>query len=364
MPVEKMFLINKNFIYMKKTINIKPSGKYINKCGEEGIRYSWEVDGRNDYYVESGAFLRRTKLGKGTKDENIRAYTTSVSLGCLLSKKGKQCKFCVTGNTIPFIRLLSSREIALQNVFMMLDDEVSDLSKNKREFAYMGQGEPTFSYEKVKEAIIGTEAIVKKLGTKTYRHIFATCGNPHIIKKLANDLKNGDYGNTKILLHLSIHSVNDRDQIMPINRSYPLKEVLLSSEEYSKVSGDKVVINFLMFKKAILSKSGPFTTVSKKEIRNLIKLLNPKYHRIILCEYNPSRLIGSNKSINVRELTELNKIIKDAGFEVKKFVSFGKEDKLACGLLGGKASPNLNQDKIKFTLDRAVKLVNENVRSV
>ncbi|MBU2634676.1 MAG: hypothetical protein KJ674_05565 [Nanoarchaeota archaeon] len=347
---------------MKKVITIKPVGKYVNKCGEEGIRYIWKIDNKDDYYVESGSFLRRTKLGEGTKDESIKAYTTSVSLGCILSQKDDQCKFCVTGNTIPFTRLLSSREIALQNIFMMLDDEVGDLSKNKREFAYMGQGEPSFSYKEVKEAIVGTDIIVKKLESKTYRHIFATCGNPYIIKKLSSDFKRGYFGDTKILLHLSIHSVNSRNQIMPINKRYPLKDVILSSEIFSKVSEEKVVINFLMFKEAILSKSGPLTTASKEEINNLIKLLNPKYHRIILCEYNPSNLIGINKFIEEKKVEEFEKIIKEAGFEVKKFISFGKEDRLACGLLGGKGSPNLDEDKIRFNLDRAIKLVNENVK--
>lgn len=348
----------------KTTINIRPVGKYINKCGEEGIRYVWKLDENSDYYLESGSFLRRTKLGKGTKDESIRAYTTSVSLGCVLSQKGNQCKFCVTGNTIPFARLLSSKEIALQNIFMMLDDEVSDLSKNRREFAYMGQGEPSFSYEKVKEAIIGTDLIVKKLGSKTYRHIFATCGNPYAIRRLAKDLAKGDFGDTKILLHLSIHSVNSRSQIMPVDSEYPLKDVISSSEEYSKVSGDKVVINFLMFQNAVLSKSGPFTTASENEIGNLIRLLNPKYHRIILCEYNPSCLIGSNESIEDERVEKLKKIIENAGFEVKKFVSFGKEDKLACGLLGGKAIPNLDKDRIKSILDKAIGLVEEHVNDL
>ena len=346
-----------------KQIGIKPVGKYINKLGEEGLRYIWKVDDKSDFYVESGAFLRRTKLGIKTKDEAIRAYTTSVSLGCLLSAKDNQCKFCVTGNTIPFSRLLTSREIALQNIFMMLDDDV-DLSKNEREFAYMGQGEPSFSYVKVKEAIIGTDIIVKKLGSRTYRHIFATCGNPYIINKLAKDLANGDFGNTKILLHLSVHSVSDRDQIMPVNKNYPLKDVISSSEEFSKVSGEKVVINFLLFKGAILSKAGPFTTVLKEEIDNLIKLLNPLYHRVILCDYNASSLIGSNQLINDEEVEELKKIIEKAGFEVKKFVSFGKEDNLACGLLGGKALPNLDEEEIKFKLAKAIKLVNENVKKM
>lgn len=247
---------------------------------------------------------------------------------------------------------------------MMLDDEIRDLSKNKREFAYMGQGEPSFSYEKVREAIIGTDLIVKKLGAETYRHIFATCGNPYIIKKLANDFKKGYFGDTKILLHLSIHSVNNRNQIMPINKSYSLEKVISSSEIFSKISGEKVVINFLMFKNAILSKAGPFTTASKNEINDLIKLLNPKYHRIILCEYNPSNLVGVNEPIKEKEIEVLKKIIEKAGFEVKKFISFGKEDKLACGLLGGKALPNLNENKIKFKLDRAIKLVNENVKDL
>ncbi len=339
-------------------------GKYVNKCGEEGIRYAWEIDGKNDYYIESGAFLRRTKLGKGTPDENIRAYTTSVSLGCILSQKCNQCKFCVTGNTIPFLRLLSSREIAFQNIFMMLDDEITDYSKNRREFAYMGQGEPSFSYEKVKAAIVGTDLIVKKLGSETYRHIFATSGNPQIIKKLANDFARGDFGNAKILLHLSVHSVNDRDQIMPINKIYPLKEVISSSEKYAKVSGIKVVVNFLMFEKAVLCGDGPFTTTSKKEVKDLIKLLNPKYHRVILCEYNPSNLIGTNKYIDEKKVNELKEILEKAGFEVKKFISFGKEDKLACGLLGGKAIPNLNTKKYKLKLNKALKLVNENVKNI
>lgn len=346
---------------MKKTTNIIPAGKYVNKCGEEGIRYVWKVDDKDQYYLESGAFLRRTKLGKGTRDENIRAYTTSVSLGCILSKGGNQCKFCVTGNTIPFGRLLNSKEIALQNIFMMLDD-TDKLSKKKREFAYMGQGEPSFSYEKVKEAIIGTDIIVKKLGSKTYRHIFATCGNQHIIKKLSKDLAKGNYGNTKILLHLSIHSVSRRDEIMPINKKYPLKEVLLSSEEYAKISGEKVVINFMMFKNAKLSNKEPFTTACKQEILDLIKLLNPKYHRIILCEYNPSHLIGNNDSIKKKKIEEFEKTIKKAGFEVKKFIAFGRRDKLACGLLGGKAIPNVDQKEIKSKFERALSLVNKYVR--
>ena len=350
---------------MNASTNFLPIGKYINKCGEEGIRYAWKLDKKEAFYVESGAFLRRTKLGKGTRDEKIRAYTTSVSMGCLLGQSQIPCKFCVTGNTIPFGRVLTSREIALQNIYMMLDDNDQELSKNRREFAYMGQGEPGFSYEKVKEAIIGTDMIVKVLGTETYRHIFATSGVTPAVKKLTEDFANGDYGDANILLHLSVHSTNDRDRLMPINKKYPLKGLIAASVGYAKVAKRKVAINFLMFKNAMLSNSGPFTTASEKEVRDLSKLLNPKYHRVILCEYNPSPLIGgTNSDVSIEETDSFKKILEDSGIETKRFISFGREDKLACGLLGGKVSPNLTGEEIAERLDKASCLVNEHVKEI
>jgi 23S rRNA (adenine2503-C2)-methyltransferase len=350
---------------MNASTNFLPVGKYINKCGEEGIRYAWKLDRKEAPYVESGAFLRRTKLGKGTMDENIRAYTTSVSMGCLLGQSQMPCKFCVTGNTISFGRVLTSREIALQNTYMMLDDNDPDLSKNRREFAYMGQGEPGFSYEKVKEAIIGTDLIVRALGTETYRHIFATSGVIPAVEKLAEDFTNGDYGNANILLHLSVHSVSDRDRLMPINKKYPLKGLIDASVSYAKAAKQKVVVNFLMFKEAMLSDSGPFTTASEKEVRDLARLLDPKYHRVILCEYNPSPLTGgTNNNVSIEEADALERILENSGFEAKRFISFGREDKLACGLLGGKASPNLAEEKVEEKMNKAFGLVKEYVKEI
>lgn len=340
-------------------VNIKPIGKYSNDSGEEGIRYAWEVDGKNDYYVESGAFLRRTKLGKGTDDEEIRAYTTSVSLGCVLSTTKKQCKFYVTGNSIPYYRLLNSEEIIAQNIYMVLDDDEKNLKK-LREFAYMGQGEPGFSYETVKEAIIGTDKIVTALGSKVYRHIFATSGVPSAILQLASDYKEGVFNNAEILLHLSVHSFKYRDQIMPINQTFKLEDVLEASKKYAKASNKKTVVNFLLFKDAYLSGIGPITNISKEEANILVKMLDPKYHRVILCEYNPSESVGTNGVINPEDVNIFEQIIKKAGFETKKFISFGREDKLACGLLGGKALSNLPSKISEEKMKRVEELIKTN----
>ena len=345
---------------MKKN-NLIPVGKYINNYGEDGTRYVWEIDGCRDYYLESGAFSRRTKLGVGTRDEHIKAYTTSVSLGCGLEKMKSQCKFCVTGNRIPFGRFLSSREIALQNVFMVLDENAAFLEK-EREFAYMGQGEPGLSYKSVKEAIIGTDIIMGKLGIKTYRHIFATAGIPSAIKKLTDDIKNSAYINNKILLHISLHSVRERGKIMPVNDIFPLQDVVDATKDYSHVTDEKVVMNFILFKNAILSGIGPITNSSEEEIICLTKILDPKIHRIILCEYNLSSA-GVSEEITAKEVGKIERVLREAGFEVKRFAAFGKKDNLACGLLGGKAEPNLSIEEIKEKLKQANNLVNKYVKN-
>lgn len=349
--------------YNKKTymnnINLKPVGRYVNDDGREGVRYVWEVDGKSSPYVESGAFYKRTYLETNKIDSDIAAYTTSVSLGCLLAKSGNQCKFCVTGNHVPYQRLLTAEEIALQNIFMVLDDKLANESSKAREFAYMGQGEPGFSYEQVREAIIITNKVVDSLGFNVYRHIFATAGVPEAIKKLTNDVASGFYGQTNILLHLSVHSMIERGKLMPINHLYPLEDVIQASEEYAKLTGKKVVVNFMMLKGATLMGEGPFTTTLSEQANNFIKILNPKYHRVILCEYNADESVGENSDIEPEEVEMLENIFVSNGFEVKKFVAFGKKNKLACGLLGGKATPNLKSEDVDQLLNKATDLINQ-----
>lgn len=338
-------------------LNLRPIGKYVNDDGLEGVRYVWELDEKLSPYVESGAFYKRTYLETGKSDLNIAAYTTSVSLGCLLAKTGKQCKFCVTGNHIPYQRLLTAEEISLQNIFMLLDDERANKLHKAREFAYMGQGEPGFSYNQVKEAIIITNKAAASLGYDVYRHIFATAGVPEAIEKLTSDVVSGFYGQTNILLHLSVHAVIDREKLMPINQLYPMEDVIRASKEYAKVTGKKVVVNFMMLKQATLMGFGPFTTASLEQAVNFTKIFDPKYHRVILCEYNADESVGQNSEVSPEELLALENIFKASGFEVKKFVAFGKKNKLACGLLGGGAEPNLKSKDVDQIFNQAVSLI-------
>lgn len=142
-----------------------------------GLRYAWK-DARFKKCIESAAFINRSK----GKLEDICGYTTSVSSGCILRTQGNQCAFCRTGNVLPFGGLLTYKEIAKQNIFMVLSDiyceDHPELHNKKREFAYMGQGEPGYSYSQVRMAIELTNTVMRELNQQVYRHIFATCGIP------------------------------------------------------------------------------------------------------------------------------------------------------------------------------------------
>lgn len=316
---------------------IKIIGYDLLDRGKEGIRYAWE-DHRFRNYVESASFISKTK----GKNENICGYTTSVSAGCVLRTFGKQCSFCRTGNTLPFGGFLTYKEIAKQNVFMVLTDmyckDHPELAQKEREFAYMGQGEPGYSYSQVRMAIELTNLIMHELHQKVYRHIFATCGIPEAIKNYIDDVKT--FYSEKVTLHFSLHAANERSLIMPIDAIYPLKESIDLINSIYDVSGEKPCIGIMLFYQYCPTGKKIQYTNSPEKVIEIIRQLNPKKCRLSFCEYNSSSELGSAETYPRGDAEQLLKMVFDLGFEAKFFSSFGKEKQTACGMLGGKEPEN------------------------
>lgn len=301
--------------------------------GQDGLRYAWGTVGQPPY-VESAAFVNKTK----NVDGDICGYTTSVSKGCALSKIGLACAFCRTGNCIPFNGLLSEREIAKQNVFMVLTDIYCDKHpeiKNKsREFAYMGQGEPGFSYKQVRAAIEITNSVMKELHQKVYRHIFATSGVPKALRDFAEDAN--DFFTERVTVHFSLHATKKRDLIMPINRIFPYKESLAELYRIYDISKEKPCIGIMLLKDFQPKEKAESYTNSLDEVLSIAEELNPKKCRLSLCEYNPSTDIGQSSIYPSDEAVSLLNAVRELGFEAKLFSSFGQQEQTACGMLGGK----------------------------
>lgn len=311
--------------------------------GSDGIRYAWKHDS-SSYYVESAAFVQRTKTAK----DQVCGYTTSVSSGCILQNMGLACKFCRTGTLLPFGERLTAFEIAKQNVFMVLADmhcsDRADLRNKHREFAYMGQGEPGLSYPQIRYAIQLTNIAMETAGQTVFRHIIATSGIPQMIKGYINDLKDNFFSH-KTTLHFSLHRTMDRSEIMPINSRFSYEESLDAMSEISVISGEKPCVGILLLNNFTPLGMNKSYTTDLNTVKDMLKQLNPNQARLSFCEFNGSLDIGTYDLHEEKQSKQILEYAERAGFEAKLFSSFGKEETTACGMLGGREPKAKISDK-------------------
>ncbi|MEJ2027230.1 MAG: 23S rRNA (adenine(2503)-C(2))-methyltransferase RlmN [Limibacillus sp.] len=149
----------------------------------------------------------------------------SSQVGCTLT-----CKFCHTG-TQRLVRNLSASEIVGQ---VMLAKDSFDEWPASREgraitnLVMMGMGEPLYNFENVANAL----RIVmdgEGLGISKRKITLSTAGVVPMMKRCGEELG--------VNLAVSLHAVNDeiRDQIVPINKKYPLAELLQACRDYPGV---------------------------------------------------------------------------------------------------------------------------------
>ncbi len=307
----------------------------LGENGKDGIRYAWNYSDSKSI-VESAAFIKKSKL---ENCENISGYTTSVSAGCILKPLGLACRFCRTGTMLPYKGMLTAYDIAKQNVFMVLTDmncsDHRDISKNSREFAYMGQGEPGYSYVQVREAIRITDKVMRDLNQDVYRHIVATSGVPEMIAAYKDDMKNHSF-ESRVTMHFSLHAVQNREFIMPINKLYHHRLSLAQIEDIFDITGEKPCIGIMLFNNYI--PSGYKTSYSNdfSQMQLIANELDPSKVRVSLCEFNSSPETGKSDVYTYEDSIALKSLFEERGFEVKLFSSFGREKNAACGTLGGK----------------------------
>lgn len=312
--------------------------------GKEGIRYAWKY-GDNRNLLESAAFIEKTK----GVEQNICGYTTSVSMGCILTALGKPCRFCRTGKMVPFSNMLTAVDIAKQNVLMVLTDmncsDNTDIIDNKREFAYMGQGEPGYSYAQLRIAIKITNIIMKELNQNVYRHIISTSGIPEMIAAYKRDVET-NFFDSRVTMHFSLHATSKRSEIMPINSVYPYEYVLNELSSIYDLTGEKPCIGIMLLNN-FSSGNNKLSSYSNDAgiIRDILQELDPSVFRISLCEFNNSDDLGTANSFSKEECEEILQIAKNKGFEAKLFSSFGKKEIAACGMLGGKEPEKKIKDK-------------------
>jgi 23S rRNA (adenine2503-C2)-methyltransferase len=173
-------------------------------------------------------------------------YTVCVSTqaGCAIG-----CPFCATGQQ-GFIRNLTRGEIIDQVLFYAryLKDHPNTNIENSVKTAsrisnivFMGMGEPLANYDTLWQSIeILNSADAFNLGARNMT--ISTSG-------LAPQIRRMGLEKLQIGLAVSLHAADNilRDRLVPINRKYPLEELIPACREYYRVTGRRVSFEYILF---------------------------------------------------------------------------------------------------------------------
>ena len=244
------------------------------------------------------------------------AVCISTQVGCTLS-----CRFCHTG-TQKLVRNLGAAEIVGQ--FMAARDSYGEWPSPKDDqprllstIVVMGMGEPLYNYENTAKAlriIMDGEGI----GLSRRRITLSTSGVVPMMDRCGQELG--------VNLAVSLHAVTDelRDEIVPLNRKYPIKELLDACRRYPGASNARrITFEYVMLRGV---------NDSEAEARELVRLLQGIPAKINLIPFNPWP--GSPYQTSTYEQTaKFAAILNDAGYSSPIRRPRGRDILAACGQL-------------------------------
>lgn len=262
--------------------------------GKDVVKYLLQLEDNNK--VE--AVLMKHDYGN--------SLCVSTQVGCNMG-----CTFCESGR-LKKVRNLNSYEMVEQ---ILLIEE--DLNIRISHVVLMGIGEPFDNYDNVIDFInIINHSKSLAIGS---RHItLSTCG---IIPKIKEFME----FDKQVNLAISLHAPNDtlRSKIMPINKAYPLKELLPVLKEYIKKTNRRVTFEYILLDGINDTKDCAIA------LSNLLKGINCYVN---LIPYNETSHIEYKKS-KKENIDKFFQILHDNKINVTVRREFGSTVKAACGQL-------------------------------
>lgn len=236
---------------------------------------------------------------------------------CLSSEVGcnMACRFCYTGK-----QKLKKRLSAEQIVGQFVQAHRSLAGENRRitNIVFMGMGEPLDNCEAVFAAI---EVIAEDHGFNLSKKRI-TVSTSGIVPEMPKVWQH------KVRLAVSLNAAYDeiRDQVMPINRRWPLEELLEACREYHRQTKDSVTFEYVMLKDV---------TDSLEDARKLPKLLKGIPCKINLIPFNEHP--GSEYKRPSRErVLRFQQVLMQAGLQTLIRRTMGRDIYAACGQLTSK----------------------------
>ncbi|MFZ2288083.1 MAG: 23S rRNA (adenine(2503)-C(2))-methyltransferase RlmN [Halopseudomonas yangmingensis] len=282
--------------------------------GPEVVSEDISADGTRKWVVRvaSGSCVETVYIpqnGRGT-------LCVSSQAGCALD-----CSFCSTGKQ-GFNSDLTAAEIIGQvwianksfgTVPAKIDRAITNV-------VMMGMGEPLLNYDNVVNAM---RIMMDDLGYGISKRkvTLSTSGVVPMIERLADDID--------VSLALSLHAPNDalRDQLVPLNRKYPLAVLLQACRNYIARLGEKRVLTIEYTLLAGINDQ-------PEHARQMIELLRDTPCKINLIPFNPFPHSGYQRPSN-NAIRRFQELLQQAAFNVTVRTTRGEDIDAACGQLVG-----------------------------
>jgi 23S rRNA (adenine2503-C2)-methyltransferase len=290
-------------------------------------------------------------LGDGHAVESVLIPIEGRNTLCISSQVGcaMACEFCLTG-TFKLARNLTTAEIINQIMAVKRDltrnppvmqtgggqlienddddsdEEIQESPAAIRNIVLMGMGEPLHNLDNVIPAIqIMIDGNGLQLSNR--RVTVSTCGLVPEMERLGREIPN-------VNLAVSLNATTDelRDRIMPVNRKYPLKELLRACREFPLPGRRKVTFEYVML-------GG--VNDSLDDAKRLLKLISDIPNKVNLIPFNEHE--GCDFKAPTRAAIDaFHKYLIDRHVTVITRDSRGGDISAACGQLKGKLEKKTN----------------------
>jgi 23S rRNA (adenine2503-C2)-methyltransferase len=234
----------------------------------------------------------------------------STQVGCKY-----RCSFCASGLN-GFKRNLSPAEMTGQILYLL-----HTFKQKLTNYVFMGMGEPLDNFENLSRTIRIMNS-PQGLGIAARRITVSTAGVIPGIERLKNL-------GLQVNLSLSLHAVNDslRNELMPINRKYPLQKLIRTCQNYVESTGRMITVEYVLIRDV---------NDSLKDAEKLAAISKRLKAKINLIPYSPVCDLNfktpQQKGIdNFKKELERNKV------KVTLRRSKGEDIQAACGQLAGRA---------------------------
>jgi len=238
--------------------------------------------------------------------EDRTTLCISCMVGCNIG-----CPYCATG-MMGLKRKLTAGEIVEQ--LLWINNEEDNPVSN---VVFMGMGEPFLNYNNsIKAAQIFNTNDGPEISTR--RIVISTCGITPQINKFSEE-------GHKFKLAISLNGTTNeqRNELIPINKKYPLEELLKASQKYAEDARDRVTFEYILIKNF---------NDSMQDAKRLQEMLSPIPCKLNIIPYNENEHLDY-QSPSEEELEQFINELYDSPFPVMVRRSKGQDISAACGQL-------------------------------